>query len=130
MTNEEKKVRISELNYQKGLINNEIMELEAELNDQLREDYTGRLYTSGGSYLKVIDGKDDRCLVLEVYIQENMFNGDLVPKNNEFTMRVEVYHMRKYLIEQWIQIDMQDEDYGDDCARITHYIKEHFSNYM
>ena len=128
MTNEEKLKRIEELEHTIHSANLEIVELKNSIRYQY--DITGKCYRNNNRenlLLQVVNGKDrESCLVLKYEIQDNVYDGSITPRNNEFHMEVSLSWMSKRLIEfHWKEIEK--EELADNKQKIIHYIAEHFS---
>lgn len=128
MTNEEKLKRIEELESQILFNQKEISNLKDSI--AYGEDFTGRYYQKKNTrhmFAKVIDGKSDACLVLQFELQENLYDGDVVPVNNEFSLNVYLSWMQKRILESYyIQMNPYENNIPTINQKIFQYILNHF----
>lgn len=128
MTNEEKLKRIEELESQILFTQKEI----SDIKDSIRyeEDFTGRYYQKKNShymFAKVISGKSNGCLIPQFELQENLYDGDVIPENNEFSLTVYLSWMSKNILEQqYVQVNEYESNISKHMQKIFHYILEHF----
>jgi hypothetical protein len=129
MTNEEKLKRIEELESQILFNQKEISNLKDSI--AYGEDFTGRYYHKKNTrhmFAKVIDGKSDACLVLQFELQENLYDEDVIPVNNEFSLNVYLSWMQKRILESYyIQINPYENNISKIKNNVLNYILEHFS---
>lgn len=127
MTNEEKMKRIKEL--EKTIANAEL-EIDRLKNSLVyQDDYTDRCYHNkhrSNLFLEVLDGKDtDACLVLKYEVNENLYDGTIVPKNNEFNIEVSLSWISKHLIDNnYVQVSKGELE--ENRQKIIYYVAEHF----
>ena len=128
MTNEEKLKRIEELESQILFSQKEIFDIKDSM--KYEEDFTGRYYQKKNShymFAKVIDGKSNECLVLQFELHENLYDGDFIPENNEFSLNVYLSWMSKRLLEtNWIQVDKDESGASIHMRKISIYMLKHF----
>ena len=128
MTNEEKFKRIEELESQILFSQKEISDIKDSM--KYEEDFTGRYYQKKNShymFAKVIDGKSNECLVLQFELHENLYDEDVIPENNEFSLNVYLSWMSKRIIEtHWVQVDKYESGAYRHMQKILHYMLEHF----
>ena len=128
MTNEEKLKRIEELEHQILLNQKEITDIKDSI--RYETDYTGRYYQNryhDNRFAKVIDEKSDGCLVLEFELHENLYDEDVIPKNNEFSLTVYLSWKSKYNLEShWVQVDKCESDVEMYMRKISIYMLEQF----
>lgn len=128
MTNEEKLKRIEELESQILFNQKEISNLKDSI--AYGEDFTGRYYQKKNTrymFAKVIDGKHDACLVLQFELQENLYDGDVIPENNEFSLNVYLSWIQKRILESYyVQINHYEKNIPTINQKIFQYILEHF----
>ena len=128
MTNEEKLKRIEELESQILFNQKEISNLKDSITYE--GDFTGRYYQKKNTrymFAKVIDGKYDACLVLQFELQENLYDGDVIPENNEFSLNVYLSWIQKRILESYYaQINPYENNIPTIKNKVLHYILEHF----
>lgn len=129
MTNEEKFKRIEELEQQIIFHQREISDIKDSM--KYEEDFTGRYYQKKNShymFAKVIDGKSNECLVLQFELHENLYDEDVIPEKNEFSLNVYLSWMSKRLLEaQYVRVNEYESNASRHMQKIYHYILEHFS---
>ena len=128
MTNEEKLKRIEELESQILFNQKEISNIKDSI--AYGEDFTGRYYQKKNTrymFAKVIDGKSDPCLVLQFELQENLYDGDVIPVNNEFSLNVYLSWMSKRILESYYtQVNPYERNIPTIKNKVFNYIFNHF----
>lgn len=128
MTNEEKMKRIEELEQQILFNQKEISNLKDSIT--YGEDFTGRYYQKKNTrymFAKVIDGKSDACLVLQFELQENLYDGNKIPDNNEFSLNVYLSWMSKRILESYYtQVNPYEKNIPTIKNKVFNYILNHF----
>ena len=127
MTNEEKLKRIEELESQILFSQKEISDIKDSM--KYEEDFTGRYYQKKHSamFAKVLYDHSNGCLILQFELHENLYDGDEIPDNNEFSLNVYLSWISKNILEaQYVQVNEYKSNVFEDMQKIYHYILEHF----
>lgn len=137
MNNYEKIKRIKQLENQMVAINNEIDALKAEINEAYNQNFEGQIFKSHGRYMRVIKDNEGCCLCLFFYIQDNFYEndddnknfwlGENIPKDNEFTIKIDLKCVDKQTVIGWSKHPVKIEELSVDIKKLIHYINEHFT---
>lgn len=137
MNNYEKIKRIKQLENQMVAINNEIDALKAEVNETYNQNFDGQIFKSHGRYMRVIKDNEEYCLCLFFYIQDNFYEndddnknfwlGENIPKDNEFTISIDLKWVDKQTVICWSKHPVKIEELSIDIKKLIHYINEHFT---
>ena len=77
-------------------------------------------------FAKVIDGKSDACLVLQFELQENLYDGNKIPENNEFSLNVYLSWMSKRILESYYtQVNPYERNIPTIKNKVFNYILNH-----